>query len=211
MIERTLSNTPPGAPNARPESAGHTARGIKEWHARRCVRGEWPGPRSRSHARNARCFARIFPSILEPTSSRGCTHRAPEEHQERAGREERHSDTRARAHTHVNTPRQEARLPRPPRPSPRAVPPGFPFGTRVLPTAHGRTHPHRTTLARVVSRAVVISGRATAFAEGGRRYKQARERQHLAQGTVKREVHSGACLLAGPFTSSLCKRAGKRA
>ena len=37
--------------------------------------------------------------------------------------------------------------------------------------------------------------------------QQARVRQHLAQGTVKRDVHSSACLLAGPFTSLLCKRA----
>ena len=37
--------------------------------------------------------------------------------------------------------------------------------------------------------------------------QQARVRQHLAQGTVKRDVHSSACLLAGPFTFLLCKRA----
>ena len=61
-------------------------------------------------------------------------------------------------------------------------------------TAHGRAHPLRTTSARVVSRAVV-SGRAAAFAEGGRRYKQARVLACYEQARVQssRKAQSSAC------------------
>jgi len=117
--------------------------------------------------------------------------------------------THAHAHTHMPTHTGKRHSDRPGRPGrrPAQCRQDFHSARECPPTAHGRAHPYRTTLARVVSRAVVISGRAAAFAEGGRRYKQARVRQHLAQGTVKRQVHSSACSLAGPLTSLLCKRA----
>ena len=103
--------------------------------------------------------------------------------------------THARAYTHASTPRHEILLARTvPGPSRRgqgargssrrAGPPGFPFGTRVPPTAHGRA----ATLARAMTPAPLLSGVQAIVRAGFITSK--RTCCHLAQGTVKRACDS---------------------